>query len=56
VEQLVQGVKGKQCLEITAAIEEALGEVVSQKPTEEMFEQEVTVQEELDVTLDNKEW
>jgi hypothetical protein len=47
IEQKVQGVKGKACLEITAEIEQQLGEVVEVKPTEEMFEQEVNVQEDV---------
>ena len=43
VEELVKGVKGLECQSITAKIEEALGEVYTTKPTEEMFEQEVVV-------------
>jgi len=43
VEEVVRGVKGEACLEVTAAINEALGEVIATKPTEEMYEQEVEV-------------
>jgi hypothetical protein len=37
----VNGVSGKSCKEITANLEKALGTVISDKPTSEMFEQEV---------------
>ena len=53
IEQIVKGVKGEDCLKLTAEIEEELGEVVSQKPTGEMFEQKVEV--EIQEELQNKE-
>lgn len=43
------GVKGSDCQKITEKINAVLGEVVSSQPTEEMFEQEV----KLDQTLTN---
>ena len=63
VEERVRGIKGGNCQSITAAIEEALGEVYESKATEEMFEQEVelSVSDEVgqEVTADWKgtsEW
>ena len=51
VEEKVLGVKGGECLKITERINKALGQVISSEPTEEMFEQEVKV----DQTLKNVE-
>jgi len=45
VEERVVGVKGKACLEITREINEKLGNVISTQPTEEMFEQEIKIEE-----------
>ena len=42
----MRGIKGRQCTEVTAKINEALGEVYETKPTKEMFEQKVEVSEE----------
>mmetsp|Transcript_5251 Transcript_5251/g.7584 ORF Transcript_5251/g.7584 Transcript_5251/m.7584 type:complete len:113 (+) Transcript_5251:87-425(+) len=50
VEQIVQGVKGEACLKITEEINEALGEVVHTQPTEEMYQSEVVISEEIKVT------
>lgn len=50
VEQIVQGVKGEQCLKVTEEINAALGEVVHTQPTEEMFQAEVEISEEVKVT------
>ena len=41
--------KGSDCQKITERINEALGEVISSQPTEEMFEQEI----QIDQTLTN---
>jgi formylmethanofuran:tetrahydromethanopterin formyltransferase len=49
VEQKVIGVKGSDCVKLTEELNQALGEVISSQPTEEMFEQKV----ELDQTLTN---
>ena len=43
VEQTVKGAKGRQCIDITEKINEALGEVYETEPTVEMYEQEVVV-------------
>ena len=51
VEETVRGVKGESCHKVTEKINEALGTVVSTRPTEEMFEQEIEVEN----TLYNKE-
>ena len=51
VEETVRGVKGGNCQEITEKINEQLGKVVASEPTEEMYEQEVVV----DQTLVNSE-
>lgn len=49
VEEKVQGVQGDQCLEVTREINEKLGNVISTTPTEEMYQEEV----KLDQTLIN---
>ena len=52
VTEVVRGVKGENCEKITEAINNQLGNVVASQPTEEMFEQEVvidqTIQEKAD--------
>ena len=47
IEETVRGVKGNNCHKVTEKINQALGEVVSSTPTEEMFEQELTIKETL---------
>ncbi|KAL9181195.1 hypothetical protein ACHAXT_010000 [Thalassiosira profunda] len=51
VTEVVRGVKGKNCEEVTEAINKQLGNVVDSQPTEEMFEEEVTI----DQTLEQKD-
>ena len=46
IEEKVTGAKGRECLEITEKINEALGEVYKTEATGEMYEQKVTVQQE----------
>ena len=46
VEEKVLGVKGEDCLEITREINEKLGEVISTTPTEEMFEEEIKIDQQ----------
>eukprot|EP00986_Skeletonema_menzelii_P012779 scaffold7198_cov150-Skeletonema_menzelii.AAC.5 len=52
VTEVVRGVKGDNCEKITEAINKQLGSVVASQPTEEMFEQEIvidqTIQEKAD--------
>lgn len=43
VEETVRGIKGKNCHQVTADINEALGNVIDTSPTEEMYEQELVV-------------
>ncbi len=47
VEEKVLGVKGESCLDITREINEKLGEVISTTPTEEMFEEEIKIDQTL---------
>lgn len=47
VEEKVVGVKGESCLEITREINEKLGNVISTTPTEEMFEEEIKIEQTL---------
>ncbi|GAX19991.1 hypothetical protein FisN_1Lh535 [Fistulifera solaris] len=47
VEETVRGVKGGDCHKITEDINAALGVVISSSPTEEMFEQEVVVNQKI---------
>lgn len=43
VEETVRGIKGNNCHKVTDQISSKLGEVVATSPTEEMYEQEVTL-------------
>mmetsp|Transcript_45050 Transcript_45050/g.50495 ORF Transcript_45050/g.50495 Transcript_45050/m.50495 type:complete len:168 (-) Transcript_45050:12-515(-) len=45
VEEKVVGVKGKACLEITRELNEKLGNVISTQPTEEMYEEEIKIEQ-----------
>jgi hypothetical protein len=47
VEEKVVGIKGESCLEITREINEKLGNVISTTPTEEMFEEEIKIDQTL---------
>lgn len=47
VEEKVLGVKGEDCLEITREINEKLGEVILTTPTEEMYEEEIKIDQTL---------
>lgn len=38
VEEVVKGIKGKDCLSLTQDIEDKLGRVVSQEPTDEQYQ------------------
>lgn len=51
VTEIVRGVKGKTCEDVTKAINKQLGNVVDSQPTEEMFEEEITI----DQTLEQKD-
>jgi Protein of unknown function (DUF2997) len=58
VEELVRGVKGNNCHKVTEKINEQLGEIVSTRPTEEMYEQELQVTQTLYNTdsVDSGDW
>mmetsp|Transcript_16299 Transcript_16299/g.19585 ORF Transcript_16299/g.19585 Transcript_16299/m.19585 type:complete len:118 (+) Transcript_16299:91-444(+) len=43
VEETVRGIKGNNCHKVTDSVNEALGEVVASQPTEELYEQELVV-------------
>ena len=43
VTEVVRGVKGQSCEQVTEAINKQLGNVVDSSPTEEMYEQELVV-------------
>ncbi|KAL3822788.1 hypothetical protein ACHAXA_005953 [Cyclostephanos tholiformis] len=52
VTEIVRGVRGKNCQDITEAINKQLGNVVASQPTEEFFEEEVLVQATLEQKVD----
>lgn len=49
IEETVKGIKGGKCHEVTKEINESLGKVVDSKPTEEMFEQEIEIDQTISV-------
>lgn len=54
VEEVVRGVKGVNCNKVTEDINAVLGKVVETAPTEEMFQQAVTVDNE--VVINDSDW
>ena len=52
---LLTGIKGNNCEKVVEGINEQLGEVVASSPTEEMFEQEVVVDQTL-YNSDSSDW
>ena len=50
VEEKVVGVKGQQCLEVTRELNQKLGNVISTQPTEEMYEEEIQIEETVTLT------
>lgn len=48
ITEVVRGVKGGNCQDITEAINKQLGNVVASQPTEEMFEEEVMLEQTLE--------
>lgn len=52
VEEIVTGIKGVNCNKVTEEINNALGKVIATKPTEEMFEQEIVLDQT--IQLKNK--
>ena len=55
VEETVRGVKGNNCHKVTEKINESLGEVVASSPTEEMFEQEIVVNQRVSLS-ESSDW
>jgi hypothetical protein len=49
IEETVRGIKGGECHKVTETINKSLGKVVATAPTEEMFEQEVVIEETIKV-------
>ena len=47
VEETVRGIKGGHCQSVTDQINEQLGKVVKSVPTEEMYEQDVVIDQTL---------
>mmetsp|Transcript_21718 Transcript_21718/g.65106 ORF Transcript_21718/g.65106 Transcript_21718/m.65106 type:complete len:105 (+) Transcript_21718:1519-1833(+) len=45
IEETVSGIKGTDCTKVTEELNEKLGKVMEMKPTAEMFEQKVEVEE-----------
>jgi len=45
VEEQVIGIQGADCTKVTEELNEKLGEVIDTAPTEEMFQEKVTVDE-----------
>ncbi|NJK41596.1 MAG: DUF2997 domain-containing protein [Acaryochloridaceae cyanobacterium SU_2_1] len=46
VQEMVTGIVGSSCSEVTAAIEAQLGQVVSYQPTSEFFAQQTVLQQQ----------
>lgn len=45
IEETVRGIKGGNCHKVTEEINKSLGKVVDSKPTEEMYEQEIVIEQ-----------
>ena len=52
IEETVRGIKGGNCHKVTEEINQQLGKVVDSKPTEEMYEQEVVIDETISIQND----
>ncbi len=50
IEETVRGIKGGQCHKITEEINNNLGKVTTSQPTEEMYEQEIIINQNVEVT------
>ena len=55
VEEVVRGVKGVNCNKLTEDINAVLGKVVASEPTEELFQQDLTLNNEIQVSDGNWE-
>jgi hypothetical protein len=53
IEETVRGIKGGNCHKVTEEINQQLGKVVDSKPTEEMYEQEIVIDQTISIQNDN---
>ena len=53
VEQTVRGIKGGECHAVTEEINKQLGKVVDSRPTEEMYEEEIVLDQTISVNENN---
>lgn len=56
VQEMVTGIIGSSCAEVTAAIEAQLGQVVTHQPTSEFFAQQATVQQTATAQVGHSQW
>jgi hypothetical protein len=56
VKELVTGIVGKSCEEVTAAIEAQLGRVIAQEKTADFYQQSLTQNETLSQPNHYSEW
>lgn len=49
IEEKVIGIKGGECHKVTEEINQSLGKVVASRPTEEMYEQEIVIEQTVQV-------
>ena len=56
VTETVRGVKGENCHKVTEPINEMLGKVVQTEPTEELYEQELVIDQTLTNTNSGDSW
>ena len=52
VEETVKGVVGPNCQSVTNDINEMLGEVTATRPTEEMYQEEITIDQTIEQKVD----
>jgi Protein of unknown function (DUF2997) len=53
VEEVVRGVKGMNCNQVTEDINSVLGKVVATEPTEELYQQDLTLSNEVKISDGN---
>jgi hypothetical protein len=53
IEETVRGIKGGDCHKVTEEINNNLGKVTTSSPTEEMYEQEVIINQNVEVKNDS---
>lgn len=56
VQEMVTGIVGSSCAEVTAAIEAQLGKVVTHQPTSEFFTQAATLQQTTAAQVGHSPW